>query len=87
VYEAVSAVAIILRHDPNSASLVLPSPLSSCIVCGSNARSGINWLVIKGAHLPNGEVRINYLEAYCRPGSTDADWVKHTVIHHTNELV
>jgi hypothetical protein len=50
------------------------------------ARDG-HWLVIRGAHLPAGEVRVNYLEAYCRAGSTDADWVKHTVIRHTCELV
>jgi hypothetical protein len=46
-----------------------------------------NWLIIRGAHLPAGEIRINYLEAYCRANSTDADWVKHTVIRHTNELL
>jgi hypothetical protein len=46
-----------------------------------------NWLVIKGSQIPGGEIRINYLEAYCRPGSTDADWVKHTVIPHKNEVV
>ena len=46
-----------------------------------------HWLVIQGAHLPAGEIRINYLEAYCRGGSTDADWVKHTVIPHRNRLV
>lgn len=46
-----------------------------------------NYLVIRGEHLPGGELRINYLEAYCRAGSTDADWVKHTVMPHTNELV
>ncbi len=46
-----------------------------------------HWLVVKGAHLPAGEIRINYLEAYCRAGSTDADWVQHTVIKHTSELV
>lgn len=46
-----------------------------------------HWLVIRGASLPGGELRINYLEAYCRPGSTDADWVKHTVIPHENQLV
>jgi hypothetical protein len=46
-----------------------------------------NWLVIHGAHLPGGEIRVNYLEAYCRAGSTDADWVRHTVIRHTHELV
>lgn len=45
-----------------------------------------NWLVIQGAHLPKGEIRINYLEAYCRPGSTDADW-HDTTIGHTTELV
>ncbi len=38
-----------------------------------------NWLVIQGAHLPNGEIRINYLEAYCR---TVKDGV---VVEHTGE--
>jgi hypothetical protein len=46
-----------------------------------------NWLIIRGPNLPGREIRINYLEAYCRPGSTDADWVAHTVIKHTNALV
>lgn len=45
-----------------------------------------NWLVIQGAHLPKGEIRINYLEAYCRPHSTDADW-HDTTIGHSTELV
>jgi hypothetical protein len=46
-----------------------------------------HWLIIKGDHIPGGPIRINYLEAYCRANSTDADWGKHTVIKHTNELV
>src|SRR5256885_11301565 len=46
-----------------------------------------NWLIIRGASLPSGEIRINYLEAYCRANSTDADWVKHTVIKHMNQMV
>jgi hypothetical protein len=46
-----------------------------------------NWLIIRGTVIPTHEIRINYLEAYCRAGSTDADWVKHTVIPHTNELI
>ena len=46
-----------------------------------------HWLVIAGAIIPGGEIRINYLEAYCRANSTDADWVQHTVIRHTNELI
>jgi hypothetical protein len=45
-----------------------------------------HWLIIRGANLP-GEIRINYVEAYCRPNSTDADWVKHTVIPHKTELI
>ncbi len=49
------------------------------------AREG-NWLVIQGADLPGGELRVNYLEAYCRPDSTDADWVEHTLIGHETEL-
>ena len=46
-----------------------------------------NWLIVRGARIPGGEIRTNYLEAYCRAGSTDADWGKHTVIQHTSELV
>ncbi len=46
-----------------------------------------NWLIIQGTHLPKGEVRINYLEAYCRAGSTDADWRQHTFVGHKTELV
>ena len=45
-----------------------------------------NWLTIRGPRLP-GEIRINYLEAYCRAGSTEADWGKHTTVPHKNELV
>jgi len=42
-----------------------------------------HYLEIRGSKIPGGPIRINYLEAYCRAGSTDADWVKHTVISHT----
>jgi hypothetical protein len=44
-----------------------------------------NFLTISGDHLP-GPIRVNYLEAYCRPGSTDRDWGL-TVIKHQAELV
>lgn len=46
-----------------------------------------NWLIIRAAHLPGKEIRINYLEAYCRAGSTDADWRQHTFVGHRTELV
>lgn len=42
-----------------------------------------HYLEIRGSNIPGGPIRLNYLEAYCRAGSTDADWVKHTVISHT----
>ena len=46
-----------------------------------------NWLIIHGPQLPGGVIRVNYLEAYCRAQSTNADWVKHTVIPHRTELL
>ncbi len=46
-----------------------------------------NYLTISGDHLPGKEIRIHYLEAYCRAGSTDADWVKHTMVGHSTEQV
>jgi len=43
--------------------------------------------LIRGSQIPGGQIRINYLEAYCRAGSTDADWVRHTVIPHQSEVL
>jgi hypothetical protein len=40
-----------------------------------------NFLTIRG-RFPGDEIKIMYLEAYCRPGSTDRDWSQ-TVISHT----
>jgi hypothetical protein len=42
-----------------------------------------NFLTIAG-DFPGGELRILYLEAYCRPESTDREW-RETVIPHTAE--
>ncbi|MEX2382810.1 MAG: hypothetical protein WD490_10530 [Opitutales bacterium] len=50
------------------------------------AREG-NWLIVQGPEVPGNEIRINYLEAYCRPDSTDADWVEHTLVGHQTELI
>jgi hypothetical protein len=44
-----------------------------------------NYLTI-GGEFPGKELKILYLEAYCRPGSTDRNW-KETVIPHSAELV
>jgi hypothetical protein len=45
-----------------------------------------NYLTISGENLPGQEMKIHYLEAYCRPGSTDRLWQK-TTIGHKTELV
>jgi hypothetical protein len=44
-----------------------------------------NCLTISSERLPSGELKINYLEAYCRNGSTDRDWSA-TVIGHTTRV-
>jgi hypothetical protein len=54
---------------------------------GLSIRWEKNWLYITGPNVAGDEVAIHYLEAYCRPGSTDADWKTHTVVGHTTELV
>lgn len=45
-----------------------------------------NMLSIRGSQIPGGSVQVWYMEAFCRPGSTDRDW-KETVIPHSTELV
>lgn len=42
-----------------------------------------NMLTISGEHLPGGPLKIHYIEAYCRPGSTDRDWRETTIPHET----
>jgi hypothetical protein len=39
-----------------------------------------------GGDLASREIRVHYLEAYCRPGSTDRDWAE-TVIGHKTEVI
>lgn len=46
-----------------------------------------HWLVIHGDSIPGDKIRINYLEAYCRANSTDADWVEHTVVKHKSHFI
>lgn len=70
------------------------TPLTLLLVVASSRADDIDlsitWqdhmLRVTGEGLPGGEVPIWYLEAYCRPGSTDRVWGE-TVIGHTTELV
>jgi hypothetical protein len=45
-----------------------------------------NLLTIEAPDLPGDKLTVNYLEAYCRSGSTDRDWGQ-TVIKHATRLV
>ena len=46
-----------------------------------------NYLRIRGAKIPGGEIEILYLEAYCRANSQTTDWSKHTVVGHSTTRV
>lgn len=67
------------------------------VVAGAAGQEGpaggglrLSWaddmLRVEGPAIPGGPVEIWYLEAYCRPGSTDRDWHE-TVIPHRTELI
>ncbi|HEY3129798.1 MAG TPA: hypothetical protein VGL91_10090 [Acidobacteriota bacterium] len=45
-----------------------------------------DMLSIRGPQVPGGELKVHYLEAYCRPGSTNRDW-RETVIGHKTDLL
>lgn len=82
-----------MHHGQNVSLLVLV--LVSCSIGTARADEPqspgltIAWengfLTISGAFAGR-EIHINYLEAYCRPGSTDRDWHE-TVIGHKSEIV
>jgi hypothetical protein len=45
-----------------------------------------NFLTISGPNIPGGNIRVLYIEAFCRSGSTDRDW-NETVIPHKTTLL
>ncbi len=69
--------------------VVLPLASAAAILAAEPTLSAAwkdNFLVVRGEHIPGGEIRTMYLEAFCRPGSADRDWGQ-TVIPHQTELV
>jgi len=64
-------------------AISLGSTSSSAEPTGLTIEWEKNFLTIRG-DFPGGELRTLYLEAYCRPGSTDREW-RETVIPHTAE--
>lgn len=67
--------------------LFCDSPASAAKPALTLSHEAPHWLVIHGDHIPCKQVRINYLEAYCRANSTDADWVEHTVVKHQAQFI
>ncbi|MEE2938305.1 MAG: hypothetical protein VYA84_20135 [Planctomycetota bacterium] len=68
----------------------LLSVLLASITLAAEPNLTLKWenrfLEVIGPHIPGGPIRTHYLEAYCRPDSTDRDW-RETVIPHESELV
>jgi hypothetical protein len=67
------------------AAALLPSFACAAEPAGLTIAWEKNFLTIRG-DFPGGELKILYLEAYCRPGSTDREW-RETVIPHTAEKI
>ncbi|NCF85934.1 MAG: hypothetical protein GWQ05_00285 [Verrucomicrobiaceae bacterium] len=44
------------------------------------------YLTITHSQLPDQPIRIHYLEAFCRPGSSDRDWKETVIPHSTTQL-
>ncbi len=69
---------------------VLLTSLPSLACGGDPASLRIEWkdrfLTVSGDAIPGGSIVTHYLEAYCRPGSTDREW-KQTVLPHASRLV
>jgi hypothetical protein len=73
------------------AALVLPMRFANAQVPAEASPLRIDWeknyLTISGAKIKGREIKVHYLEAYCRDRSTEADWVKHTYIGHETKLI
>ncbi len=86
--------ALINRRRPGSVSgamITLLALLSHSHVAADEERElTLAWdkeiLTVAGKHLPGGALEIWYIEAFCRPGSTERDWSR-TVIPHKTEVV
>src|SRR6476620_4259978 len=72
------APAVMLAVLVSACPLVAAEPASRLALAWAD-----DYLTISGGHLPGGKVRVHYLEAYCRDGSTDRAWEETTIGHHT----
>ena len=73
-------VFCLMALDANTAGAPDPSEQ------GITLSWAVNMLTVRRRDLPGGAVKIWYLEAFCRPGSTARDWSE-TVIPHATKMV
>jgi hypothetical protein len=71
------------------AVVLLPTFLASQLFAAEPKPLALSWeknyLTIRG-DFPGEELKIMYLEAYCRPGSTDREWGETVIPHKAEEL-
>src|SRR5438128_1562669 len=73
--------------NENSPSLTLSwGKIKEPVGGSSPSPLGRDFVTIHGGHLPGKQVRVRYLEAFCRANSTYTDWAK-TQIPFQPELV
>ncbi len=72
------------------AHILLVSTILTLSVHGEETPIAISWekefLTITHRELPDSPVSIHYLEAFCRPGSTDRNWHETVIPHTTTKL-
>jgi hypothetical protein len=79
---------------PRGVGLVFNTALLGCLCwmavglvdAGELTAAWENQFLAVAGDFPGGEIRINYLEAYCRAGSTDRDWRETTIPHTSRQL-
>ena len=60
--------------------------IQSCALAKLTLSWENNILTLHAPHVPGGKIETWYLEAYCKPGSSDRDW-NQTLISHQTKLV
>src|SRR3954454_19921711 len=70
-------------HMIGLALLLLCAPAPAAADLGLTLNWKDNYLTVRGERLPGREMKVLYIEAYCRPGSTNRRWEQTTIGHKT----
>lgn len=78
----------VLNSAGNCAILITLTLLAESVAFADGLRIDWerNYLTLTGPGAPDDGIKINYLEAFCRPGSTDRDWHETVIPHETIRL-